>query len=161
MLEANWRTVMAKITTTEAFANSWVDVQHITAEDIHEAEQSAGVELPQVLRSLLMQCAGGRPAKNYLYSESADMEVSIAYVLPVCAAKKRQDFSAELVQLSRAGLPSQLLPFAIDSGHANYFCLDVVSGAVVYWLHDEPDVPIKQVAADLLQFLSLLATPPY
>ena len=81
-------------------------------------------------------------------------ELGIGYVLPAHDKKLVSGF-ASTVALYRAKqhLPREVLPFALDSGHANLICLRLPRRDVVYWLHDDPDEPVRYVAPSLKAFL--------
>lgn len=126
--------------SVNAYNNRWMKITPASKEDIAAAEAYLEVAFPEDLVKLFKLCSGGRPVKNYYISYENDIEVSIGYILPFKKESKRWDILTEYDYLyTRFNFPAELIPFAIDEGHANYYCLKMETGEVIYYLHDEPE----------------------
>jgi len=144
-----------------AHENQWQRCLPLSAATLSAVEKQMGVSLPTDLKALVLSCNGGKPAKTYFVNDRIEVEIGSLLPIRPPASHKGSSFEHARERLVKAGLPSTLLPFAYDNGNAGIFCLDVKSGAVVYWVHDDPDDPLKYVTASLTDFLSKLSVPPY
>jgi hypothetical protein len=144
-----------------AFGNEWRRVIGGTDAEVTEAERRLGVTFPDDLKSLLITCGGGRPQNDYYHSRQNNIEVSVGYVLPARDGRVRGIVSECLSYRKTHQLSPTLLPFAYDTGNANPMCLDLASGEVVYWLHDDPSDRVRKVAPTLKEFLSGLKPSPF
>jgi hypothetical protein len=156
------RTAAEQAPLVTAYENDWRGCLPLSEAELSAAEGELGVTFPDALRALFLTCNGGKPARTYF--ENEQIMVEIGYLLPIRPPKaaKRRSYEEIFAALRlKSGLPSALLPFAYDNGNAGVFCVDAASGAVVYWVHDEPEDPTKAVADSLGEFLSKLTVPPY
>jgi len=144
-----------------AFGNEWSRVIDATEADAAQAASQLGVAFPEDLSALLIECGGGRPKKNYYRSRKNNIEVSVGYVLPVRDGRVKGVASECTSYRKTHQLPLTLIPFAYDTGNANLMCLDLSSGEVVYWLHDDPSDRVRKVAPTLKEFLSGLEPSPF
>ena len=147
--------------TVHAYDNVWRGCLPLSEARLADAEANAGGPFPGELRELFLRCNGGSPEKSYF--ENDRIMVEIGRLLPVDPPKswRGPSFEDVLVQQRSMGLPSTLVPFALDTGNAGVFCVDRESGEVSYWIHDQPEDPLKKVAASLDDVLSNLTEPPY
>jgi len=145
----------------DEWGNQWNRCMPLSEETLSEVETQLRINIPADLRKLFLSCNGGRPEKTYFGTRQ--IEVGIGSVLPIRppASHKGSSFEATYQRMNRSGLPSKLLPFAYDTGNAGIFCLDAESGEIVYWVHNDPEYPIKKVTTSLTNFLSNLDLPPY
>lgn len=147
--------------TVDAFENRWRECGPLSREQLAEVEKDLQMSLPPELSKLFLTCNGGVPEKTYFGTDR--IEVEIGSLLPIrSTASAEESFESVYRQLvSKAGMPSSLIPFGYDTGRAGVFCVDAESGKIVYYVHDEPEDPKKEVAASLDDFLSNLTLPPY
>lgn len=144
----------------DEWGNQWNRCLPLSEETLSEVETQLRITIPADLRKLFLSYNGGKPEKTYFGTRQ--VEVGIGSVLPIRPATHNgSSFEANYLRMSRSGLPSKLLPFAYDTGNAGIFCLDAESGEIVYWVHDDPQYPMKKVTPSLTKFLSNLDLPPY
>jgi hypothetical protein len=145
----------------EAYDNQWVGCLPLSEAEFSATEKELGLSIRRELRALFLRCNGGRPKKSYY--ESSRIMVQLGRVLPVQRpdTPRREWLGSVVERAARYGLPKSTIPFGFDNGEAGVFCVDAKTGRVVYWVHDEPEDPIKDVAASLDEFLSSLVEPPY
>ncbi len=143
------------------FNNEWHDCLPLTKEQLSRVEKELHLSFPDELRMLFLTCNGGTPVKPYYANER--IEVGLGVLLPIAPPKgvRRESYEAEYKRWVKAGLPSNLIPFAYDAGNAGLFCVDATSGKVIYFVHDEPEQPTKEVAASLDEFLCNMEVRPY
>lgn len=149
-------------TIVDAFENRWRECVPLSREQLAEVEKELQMSLPAELRKLFLTCNGGVPEKTYFGTDR--IEVEIGSLLPIRSTASGEETSFESVYrrlVSKAEMPSSLIPFGYDTGRAGVFCVDAESSRVVYYVHDEPEDPKKEVAASLDDFLSNLTLPPY
>jgi len=152
----------SRASVTDAYGNTWVGVAPAGRRDVEAAEAALGLTLPAELAELMMTLGAGRPAKSYYFSRDNDIEIELGYVIPLLAQPRIGDLVQECETYRRVhGLAPELIPFALDSGHANLLCLRLPAGDVVYWLHDEPERRVRTVAPSLVALLQGLTEPPY
>src|ERR1700722_8884600 len=132
-----------------AFGNEWSRVIGATEADAAEAQSQLGVTFPEDLKSLLLECGGGRPRNDYYQSRENDIEVSVGYILPARDGRVGGIASECASYRKMHQLSPTLIPFAYDTGNANLMCLDLASGEIVYWLHDDPSHRVRKVAPTL------------
>ena len=144
-----------------AFGNEWRRVIGATEAEVANAESQLGVTFPDDLKSLLIICGGGRPKNDYCDSRKNNIEVSVGYVLPAREGRVRGIVSECQSYRKAHQLSPTLILFAYDTGNANLMCLDLASGEVVYWLHDDPSDRGRRVAPTLKEFLSGLKLAPF
>lgn len=146
----------------QAYGNIWEDVQPQTTEELNICEKEMDIVFPENLKDFLLSCAGGYPLKNFYENYKNDIEVSIGYIMPISNFGKRVSLVTEYKELKKKNdFPISLIPFALDYGNANQFCLSQTNGEVLYWLHDEPENRIRKVAKTLNEFLDGLKEPPF
>ena len=144
-----------------AFGNEWSRVIGATDTEVAEAQGQLGVTFPEDLKSLLLECGGGRPKNDYYQSRENNIEVSLGYIFPARDGRVKGIVSVCAIYRKAHQLAPTLIPFAYDTGHANLMCLDLMSGEVVYWLHDDPKDPVSKVAPTLKHFLRGLKPSPF
>lgn len=135
----------------------WSGCRSPTREELEYSEKTLQQRFPRTVRQLFQQCALGRPAKPLFVSDKYDAEVAVGYVLDVgrpsgdvtTVVEAWEHILRNAEHKGDAAEPS-LLPFAIDYGHANYFCLDSV-GRVVYRVLDEEAGRGRKVVADSIE----------
>ena len=144
----------------EAYGNVWRGCLPLTEEQLVAAERELGVSVPGDLRALFLRCNGGRPERQHY--ASARILVDLGWVLPVGQppVPRRESFETVVRRAAKYALPPSTVPFAFDTGNAGVFCVDA-SGRVVYWVHDEPEDPIKDVAPSLNEFLTHLTVDAF
>lgn len=151
------------LTTVEKYGNTWTEVVPSTADDLAPICDALGRELPAELADLFLTCGGGRPERDFFLSARGE-EHGLGYIIPPVDYGKMTGFVDDY-QTWRAthgeDASPKLIPFALDSGHANFFCIREPSNDVVYWLHDEPDNRIRLVATSLRAFLTGLTASPF
>jgi hypothetical protein len=152
-------------TVVEAYGNTWTDCHPATAPQVRALVAEFGAALPVDLVSLFETVAAGRAAKNYFKTVQTRSEVSLGRVLHF-EPHGRSMGAVETLQMLRKvhGLAKGLVPFAMDTGNANYFCVDVANGSVHYWLHDERAKgtnKLRLVAPSLADFLVGLEESPF
>jgi len=144
-----------------AFGNEWRRVIGATEAEVAEAEKQLGVTFPEDLKSLLISCGGGRPRNDYYCSRQNNIEVSVGYVLPARDGRVKGIVSECLSYRRTHQLSPTLIPFAYDTGNANLLCLELKSGEIVYWLHDDPSDRVRKIVPTLKEFLSGLKPAPF
>lgn len=146
----------------EAYGIEWRNVKPASPNDIASIEDKLKVTLPENLKELFKTCAGGYPSKNFYYIRDAKREASIGYILPVKEDKKISDVLTTYRNLHNIfDFPDDLIPFALDYGHANPLCLDIKTGEVIYWLTDVPSNQMVKVSKSLEVFLEGLSEDPF
>jgi hypothetical protein len=138
--------------TVHAFGNVWTNCTPVTAADVAAAEAQLG-PLPPSLRELFMTVAGGATERNFFFD--GKHEVMLGDVLS--PTPSRSGLLAMCERFRRAGLRRGLIPFALDMGNADPFCIDAQSGHVMIWNHDpstETDLGVT-----LEEFLVQLSVP--
>jgi hypothetical protein len=145
----------------DAYGNRWRGCLPISEEVLSDVEKQLQLSIPRELRTHLLNCNGGEPEKSYF--TDGRIEVGLGSLFPIRPPKsyKGRSFEATYERVVKSALPSKLLPFGTDNGNSGIYCLDMVSGEVVYWVHDEPEDPIKKVSKTLKAFLTNLKVPPY
>lgn len=143
-----------------AYNNEWFDFVPTTSSKINIIEEKLNIHFSEKLRKLFLSCNGAYPKLNTYYSEH---EVSLGNLLPFDVKKtdKRRSFDLiyrELV-IENKIIPKHLIPFAFDTGNANFFCIDLNTEFVIYWLHDDTDAEIF-ISEDLEEFLFNLEEEP-
>ena len=152
----------SRASVTDKHGNTWVGVAPASQRDVEAAEAALGLTLPAELAELMMTLGAGRPTRSYYFSRANDIEIELGYVIPLVAQPKIGDLVKECEIHRRVhGLAPELIPFALDSGHANLICLRLPATDVVYWLHDEPEGRVRPVAPSLAALLEGLTEPPY
>lgn len=134
--------------------------QSISAEDLEAVERSIGYPLPAEFSAHYLKWNGGKPLRDTFYDESGEGD-TIAHVYPVKHCAKRNDDPKALLDghyqymLQKGVIPKNLLPFASDWG-GNFFCIDLQSGAVVFYATDafSPDASQAENFRDAQRKLS-------
>jgi len=150
---------MAKKQTVTFKGNDWTECQPLTADDLQRFESTQNVQIPEPLKELLSKCNGGFPT-NPVFANKR-IEVEIGRLLPITPPPtfKGESLEAVLEIVRSAKISEALFPFAYDNGNAGIFCVSLLSGEVIYWVHDEPEDPLKKVAPSLEVFLAELESP--
>lgn len=147
----------------DKYGNEWSRCVPTTAEEIAALEKDLHLTLPTSLKEFLRQFAEGRPARRVFRNEASAMEVEMGSVLPLSSKRQTILTLARTYDIlkTRRDYDGHFVPFAYDTGNANYFCIDVRTGAVVYWLHDDPEQPVRHLAKTLDDLLSALKEADY
>lgn len=147
--------------TQDEYGNTWTGAAPVPDEELAATEKALGLALPPALRSFMQRFNGARPRLRCHRDDRHEVEVGT--VLPLRPPNARvMSFEATCQRLfARPDFERALVPFATDTGNANYFCVDARSGAVVYWLHDDPQSPRRDLAPSLDGFLAGLQDVPY
>lgn len=146
----------------EAYGNRFLDCTPATKEALAFVADALAISIPTTLARLLLTCGGGRPEKGYFLGDEYEVEVGRLLAVRVPEGSKRESLELARPRLvARSGLPTSLVPFALDTGNANFFCVDLATHEVVYFLLDEPGRAPKRIAPSLELFLEGLDSPPY
>jgi len=146
-----------------AYGNTWSGVAPGSDDDVRAVEKALGVAVGAELAAFLMTCGGGRPERAYFEGpDSQVMDLGIGYVLPLRDASRKGGLVTECTAFRDASdMDPDLIPIALDTGHANPICVRVSTGEVVYWLHDDPDDRVRRVAPSLAALLRGLGECPF
>jgi hypothetical protein len=147
--------------TVIAFGNTWAGCKPATSEQIASLEQVFGAPLPRSVASVFRTIGGGRPAKNFFTALAPPDQVAVGRVLPL----EREGKAPCAIDVLRGqhgvhGLARKLVPFALDTGNANYFCLDPEDGRVLYWVPGDKQSPFRTMASNVSMFLAGLRASP-
>jgi hypothetical protein len=143
--------------TVEFAGNQWFECLGATEPALAQLEREIEKPLPRLVRELLAKCAGGCPVRPYFFSEKHDIEVGVGYVLPVDPGNtKRTSVTTAREYISA----DDLIPFGVDNGNANFFCL-TNEGKVMYRPLDEIPRASRMVADSLSEFIEGLAQRPF
>lgn len=147
--------------TQDEHGNTWTGAAPVSDEDLAAIERALGLTLPPALRSFMQRFNGAKPRLRCHRDDRHEVEVGT--VIPLHPANARvMSFEATCrVLFARPDFERGFVPFATDTGNANYFCVDTRSGAVLYWRHDEPESPRMDLAPSLDRFLAELQDVPY
>lgn len=146
----------------DAYGNTWSRVIPGTPQQVAAASAALGRQIPKDLVELLVRFGGGKPAKDYYANHEHDIEVRLGYLLPLSDNGKVSGLATVASTYRKAQQLSQdLVPFALDNGHANLLCLRLPKLGVVYWLHDDHEARVRKVAPSLEQFLAGLSEAPF
>jgi hypothetical protein len=147
----------------EAYGNTWQGIENAKAQDIKAVEQQLALVFPASLVEFLLNCSGGRPAKNFFDDAKSEVfELGIGYVLPIRDRPRQRGLAGTcLVCRTAQSLDPNLIPFAFDIGNANLICLRLPRQDIVYWVHDELAQPVRRVAESLERFLRGLGQCPF
>jgi hypothetical protein len=115
--------------------------EKLSAGDIEALEGLVKYRLPEGFKDFYLKSNGGVPERSWVVTDD-DYE-PLQIVDFKCIAKRTAvDFSdtgyiggCYSAMLSRNVIPSILLPFGSDDG-GNFFCLDLIRGAVVFYAVD-------------------------
>jgi hypothetical protein len=148
--------------TVSAYGNRWSRVVGASEEDLNAAEAALGIRMGDELRALFRTCAGGYPENSYYYNDQYDREVGVGWIMPLTDIPKHRGLIWQCeIQRKVHELPRELIPFAMDTGNSDIFCVNTVTNEVVYWVHDTAHERGSAVAANLTEFLTNLTEPPY
>ncbi len=135
-----------------------------TPEQIAFVENLVGAKLPSSYVALLMFSNGGCPEVCIFYdrTEGSHKEWSIDHFFHITSDL---DSTGNVVLYYRhrwPGAPREILPIA-DNGFGDLICLDLTEPGrdrVIVWVHDDPDLPIVEVADSFEEFIDSLTLPP-
>jgi hypothetical protein len=127
-------------------------------------EEVIGAALPSSYVSFLMYSNGGWPtAASTFYdrTEGSKQEWGVSHFFHLCSGP--DSFESVLHQYRHRweGAAREILPIA-DDGNGDLVCLELSesgSGRVIVWVHDDPDLPIVEVADSFEEFIDSLV--PY
>lgn len=113
----------------------------LTKEDIKNFEAGLSVKIPAAMRNFYLKFNGGMPSPYCFQPQDEDLDwVEIKAFFPI----KERTNAFETIEViakdmwSRNLMPSNLLPFAMDSG-GNYYALNLKNKKIYYYLIDEWD----------------------
>lgn len=141
--------------TSKAFGNKG---KKLTENDIKEIEEMLQISIPRQLADHYLNCNGGTPEDNFLYSELSDIEISIQSFLPM-KYKDEIGFTVESMYanfVNKKVIPAQYLPFAIDYG-GNLFCMDLNTNEIVIIWMDQGEVTENEIHVLFPSFDEFLA----
>ncbi len=135
-----------------------------TPDQIALVESLIGTRLPSSYIELLMFSNGGWPEAKVFYdrTEGSREEWTVDHFFHISS---NLDSSENVVLHYRHrwnGAAREILPIA-DDGFGNLICLDLTErggGRVIVWVHDDPDLPIVEVADSFEEFIDSLTLPP-
>jgi hypothetical protein len=136
-----------------------------TPDQIAFLQSHLGVKLPVSYISLLMHSNGGCPQLDTFYdkTEGSCEEWAVDHFLHISSDKEStEDVLWHHKHLVRSGTAKEFVPIA-DDRFGNLICLDLTSqgnGQVIVSVHDDPDLPVVQVAESFEVFVDSLAPPP-
>ncbi len=135
-----------------------------TSEQIAFVENLVGTKLPESYVMFLSFSNGGRPEARIFYDRTPgsyeEWEVDRFFHL-----SSDTDSTESVIwnyQHWWFDAPKEILPIAED-GSGNLICLDLTEqggGRVIVWVHDDPDLPIVEVADSFEEFIDSLTLPP-
>ena len=111
--------------------------QILTQSDIIEVEATLNIKLPDDFIAHYLQYNGGIPERTYWFINDEDEPIEVGSFKPL----KHNSFTIMTtykMMLEKEVLPAHLLPFANDLG-GNFFCLNLDSGTISYFLTDTFD----------------------
>lgn len=112
-------------------------------------EHAAGGPFPAVVRWLFERFGGFRFAEGALYDSPGHRAHLFGWFLS--GPDLEDAFDA-----TRDAMPDSLVPL-VDDGGGNFLGVDLVTGAIVFWVHDRPrDRNLEPVAASAEAFLHSL-----
>lgn len=113
----------------------------LTKEDIKNFEVELNVKIPAGMKNFYLKFNGGMPSPYCFQPQDEDLDwVEINAFFPI----KERTNAFETIEViakdmwSRNLMPSNLLPFAMDSG-GNYYALNLKNKKIYYYLTDEWD----------------------
>lgn len=113
--------------------------------DILNFEKQLGATLPAAFKQHYLKFNGGK-AKNTYWIDAANNEpMEISYFKSISAPKESNPvsvLSSYESMVKKNVIPKRLLPFATDLG-GNFFCIDLETGAVVFFATDSFDPEIS------------------
>lgn len=123
--------------------NRFTDCEKSLApKDFSSIEQDLGIFLPSDLKGHYLKFNGGTPEKSVWRDPSGEWdENEVRDFFPFLYFQVKQDDPDFTIngrakeEWAEGKLPKNLLPFAIDWG-GNYFCLDLQSGGIFFFLRD-------------------------
>jgi hypothetical protein len=127
-------------------------------------EDLIGTKLPSSYVALLMFCNGGWPEINTFYdrTEGSCQEWGVNRFFHICSDIES---TASVVWNYRhrwPGAAREILPIAGD-GMGNLICLDLTEPGrdrMIVSVHDDPDLPIVEIADSFEEFIDSLTLPP-
>ena len=124
----------------------------VTETDLDAVEQKIKRKLPRSLREFYLKTNGGRPEKDIFINE--DDEYGVQEILPVIYGGPGTNFEETYEDLvtSRALIPADLIPFAVNGG-GDYYCIND-EGRVFFVAMDPPDDPPVLVADSIDEFIN-------
>jgi hypothetical protein len=135
-----------------------------TLDQIAFVENLIGAKLPSSYIAFLMFSNGGYPELDTFYdtTEGSGEEWAVDHFLHISSDLDSTNNVVWQYQHRWSGAPKEILPIA-DDGLGDLICLDLTElgkGRVIVWVHDDPDLPIVEVADSFEEFVDSLALPP-
>ncbi|MEE5154843.1 SMI1/KNR4 family protein [Pseudomonas alliivorans] len=128
----------------------------LSSADISALENDVGFSLPNSFKALYSMSNGGTPNYSWIITDDGYDPMQIADFKNIYSGGAGNPDDTNLIggcyklMRERQVIPHTLLPFAVDDG-GNFFCLDLLTGAVIFYAIDtfRPDVSMaaNQVAA--------------
>ena len=134
-----------------------------TSEQIDFVETLIGAKLPESYVAFLRFSNGGRSEASVFYdrTEGSREEWEVDRFFHISADINSTENVVWNYQHLWPGAPREILPIA-DDGSGNLICLDLTAsgkGRVIVWVHDDPDLPIVEVADSFEEFIDSLTRP--
>lgn len=119
--------------------------------DISELEKSVGFTLPRAFVDLYLNFNGGEPNRSWIVTDDGYDPMQVVDFKSIHTEGAGDPFDTRFIDRcykimsERQVIPHTLLPFAVDGG-GNFFCLDLLSGAVVFYAVDSFREDMSMVA---------------
>ncbi|QJI39408.1 SMI1/KNR4 family protein [Pseudomonas sp. ADAK2] len=131
--------------------------------DISRLEKDIGFSLPSAFKALYFVSNGGVPNCSWVITDDGYDPMQVADFKNVYADGAGNPDDTQFIggcyklMCERQIIPHTLLPFAVDDG-GNFFCLDLLSGAVMFYAVDtfrsDVSMAANQVAAQKIIAIS-------
>jgi len=114
-------------------------------------EKSLGFTLPRVFIDLYINHNGGEPSRSWVITGDGYDPMQVVDFKPLLSEGPKGSSDTKFVEgcykvmTERQVIPHTLLPFAVDGG-GNFFCLDLLSGVVVFYAVDSFREEMSMVA---------------
>lgn len=133
-----------------------------TPEQIASVENLIGAEIPESYVAFLRFSNGGFPRVCAFQDRVIQEEWEVNHFFHLSSDIHSTESVIWNYQHRWPGAPREILPIA-DDGSGNLICLDLTEsgkGRVIVWVHDDPDLPIVEVADSFEEFVDSLMLPP-
>lgn len=133
-----------------------------TSEEIDFVESLIGAKLPESYIAFLRFSNGGWPRICAFRDRTIQERWEVNRFFHISADINSTGNVALYYRHRWPDAPREILPIA-DDGSGNFVCLDLTEsgkGRVIVWVHDDPDLPIVEVADSFEEFIDSLTPPP-